>query len=265
MRPDAEALDAKKKEWIERGLTLAHNDNLRQFEVGDWLIDGVEKWTQGVYEDALKIFTGYRQSTLRNLASVSRRVDLSLRNDKLSWAHHKAVARFGPDRQKELLTKAAEEDLTLLHFHEHIAEAYPPPAKPKPELSHEERRYERLKEALNHVYFLYERDYGRDASREVSNEKFRAEMHADLEKFLSWRIETHEKAKKRRQKREEEDQRRREELKSNPRTSIERDIISAGRRALAAKMHPDKGGDTAVMADINAAADRLEHQADRGF
>lgn len=259
-RPKAEILDPKKVEWIERGLALAHNDNLRQFEVGDWIIAGVEKWTQGIYEDALKIFTGYSESTLRNFASVSRRVDLSLRNDKLSWAHHKAVTRFGPERQKELLGKAAEEDLNLLQFRDHIAEAYPPPEKPEPELSREERRYQRLKESLNHVYFCYTRDG--NSHKEVSDDQFRAAMHADLEKFLTWRIKSNEQAKKRQQKKKEEDQRFEEELRNSPIAKIERDIISAGRRALAAKLHPDKGGDTATMADVNAVADRLEHQVD---
>lgn len=35
-------------------------------------------------------------------------------------------------------------------------------------------------------------------------------------------------------------------------------IIAAGRRALAAKHHPDKGGDVETMQDVNAAADWLE-------
>lgn len=39
---------------------------------------------------------------------------------------------------------------------------------------------------------------------------------------------------------------------------LERDIISAGYRQLAKKMHPDKGGTAAGMVRLNAARDRLK-------
>jgi hypothetical protein len=40
-------------------------------------------------------------------------------------------------------------------------------------------------------------------------------------------------------------------------------IVEAGRRALALKHHPDKGGDTAIMQKINGTADRLLGQFPR--
>src|SRR5262249_1898255 len=54
--------------------------------------------------------TRYDVAELRDIAYVSRNVAASLRNDALSWSHHKAVASLDdPDEQRRFLTLAAKE------------------------------------------------------------------------------------------------------------------------------------------------------------
>jgi hypothetical protein len=44
-----------------------------------------------LYKEAERII-GWAQTTLRDLKSIAERYELSLRNDKLSWNHHKEIA-----------------------------------------------------------------------------------------------------------------------------------------------------------------------------
>ena len=122
------------QEWLTRGRELAAEDDAsqqalaaRQFAIGDWLTEGVEKWKRDAYDDAAAIFTNYTRETLRNFASVARAVKTSLRNDDLSWSHHAAVARFEetPEIQKELLAEAVSLKLPLQKFRSHISNTHP--------------------------------------------------------------------------------------------------------------------------------------------
>jgi len=56
------------------------------------------KWG-GKYEEAVRE-TGYDEGTLRNSASVCRRVEMSRRRDKLSFAHHAEVAKLPAEEQE---------------------------------------------------------------------------------------------------------------------------------------------------------------------
>jgi hypothetical protein len=48
-----------------------------------------------------------------------------------------------------------------------------------------------------------------------------------------------------------------------PALRVVEDVINAGRRALAARHHPDRGGGPMIMRDVNAAADWLLVEARR--
>ena len=113
-------------EWKERGRKLALDDCERQFAIGDWLIEGEEKWTRNIYKDALAIFNGYAKSTLQTFASVARSVEPLSRNKDLSWAHHKVVARFTVlDFQQQLLAYAAEKRISATKFRKYVDEKHP--------------------------------------------------------------------------------------------------------------------------------------------
>ena len=93
------------------------------FVIGDWLVYGEDnfdndaknrptaggsgrrKVTAERYAKATGT-TGIDRAVLKNYACVSRRVPLSLRNDRLSWDHHRVVAKLPPDEQKRWLTVA---------------------------------------------------------------------------------------------------------------------------------------------------------------
>lgn len=72
--------------------------------VGDWLHYGAARWGEK-YTEAASI-TGYDVKTLRNIAYIAKRFDLSRRRDKLTWTHHAELAALPPDQQEEWLDRA---------------------------------------------------------------------------------------------------------------------------------------------------------------
>lgn len=128
--------------WRDQGCVLAEQsragaqaDTQRQFAVGDWLIEGEERWQQKkTYKEATAIFP-YKHSTLKLLAHVARRVPALGRTNALSWEHHKLVARFKPETQRELLDFAVKVNsmqgcaMTVACFRKHIKQQYPPAEK----------------------------------------------------------------------------------------------------------------------------------------
>jgi hypothetical protein len=107
------------EEWAALAPSLGSAVRSVAFVLGDWLVYGESHFNpseqtdkasgrvaQGRYEAACNA-TGIDYGTLRNYASVSRKVPMSLRNDKLSWEHHRAVSPLPPDEQKHWLTMAA--------------------------------------------------------------------------------------------------------------------------------------------------------------
>ena len=134
---ESESAQATEQEWLERGQELAVDDAAsqqaiaaRQFAIGDWLNEGENRWNRRkAYDDAARIFPNYIRATLRDFAYVARGVKTSSRNDVLSWAHHKAVARLAetPEVQKELLANAAGLEMPLQKFRSHVSKKHPNP------------------------------------------------------------------------------------------------------------------------------------------
>lgn len=48
--------------------------------------------------------------------AVSRKVNLSLRNDILSWGHHRAVAKLSAEKQKHWIDLAANHPERIVRF-----------------------------------------------------------------------------------------------------------------------------------------------------
>lgn len=69
-----------------------------QWIIGDLLIHMERTWGQTYNE--FETLTGYSYGTLRNLAMVSRAVNLSSRDDKLSWRHYFEIVTRGANVQE---------------------------------------------------------------------------------------------------------------------------------------------------------------------
>jgi hypothetical protein len=96
------------------------------FVIGDWLVYGEDHFrgqkrlpgfeqepigsarvAPEIYDEALRL-TGLDRSTLVTYAYVARRVPSSLRNEHLSWEHHKAVAKLDQSGQQRWLQIALD-------------------------------------------------------------------------------------------------------------------------------------------------------------
>lgn len=103
------------EEWASVGETLRFLESSIQFALGDWIRYGEHCWGE-MYAQAIQE-TGKDAGTLRDYVWVASAVDLSSRNDNLTFSHHKAVASLrldngAPDiaKQRHYLELADEED-----------------------------------------------------------------------------------------------------------------------------------------------------------
>ena len=103
--------DLGHSDWLATGRRLGAIGRCSQWWIGDWVRYGTSKWGEK-YAEAARV-TGYDVASLRNMAWVASRFDLSLRNDKLTWSHHVLVAPLEPDAQREWLRRASKERLSV--------------------------------------------------------------------------------------------------------------------------------------------------------
>lgn len=90
-------------EWSELAVHIGRAARSVGFIIGDWLVYGQSLFgTDGApdkqvdsasYELAIAA-TGLDRSTLQNYAYVSRSVPFSLRTERLSWEHHRLLAKL---------------------------------------------------------------------------------------------------------------------------------------------------------------------------
>lgn len=98
-------------DWIAAGRRLGAIGRCSQWWIGDWIRYGNSKWGEK-YVEAARV-TGYDIASLRNMAWVASRFDLSLRSDKLTWSHHVLLAPLEPGEQQRWLERASKERLSV--------------------------------------------------------------------------------------------------------------------------------------------------------
>jgi len=105
------------EEWADLGNSLTLIEGSVQFWIGDWARYGekrgfLQKHTASSVYDELEDITGLSRQTLKDYKSVADRTS-SLRNDDLTFNHHKEVASLPPPQQEDLLNKASEEKMSV--------------------------------------------------------------------------------------------------------------------------------------------------------
>lgn len=90
--------------WLAAGVSLAEFGRVNNWWVGDWIRYGGARWGEK-YTEAARI-TGLDAKTLRNIAYVASRFDMSRRRDNLSWTHHAELAALAPEQQDQWLDRA---------------------------------------------------------------------------------------------------------------------------------------------------------------
>lgn len=117
------------EEWGDLAVDIGSTLKSMSFVIGDWLIYGEEQFAtqqdlpgmnleidpsrirvSGDRYEATQAATGLDPATLKSYAYVSRRVPRLLRNNLLSWEHHKVVAKLNPAKQETWLETAASGD-----------------------------------------------------------------------------------------------------------------------------------------------------------
>ena len=112
--------ELSQEEWQELAANLGEVASSIAFIVGDWLVYGQglfgtdgfpdKKVDNRTYQIALAA-TGLDLSTLQNYAYVSRNIPYSRRTERLSWEHHRLVAKLPEGEQQEWIEACvAEED-----------------------------------------------------------------------------------------------------------------------------------------------------------
>jgi hypothetical protein len=98
------------EEWSDLATTIGDAARSIGFIIGDWLVYGqrtcsaptdfpTRRWTPP--PTARLAATGLDRSTLQNYAYVSRSVPYSLRSERLSWEHHRLLAKLPEDKQRD--------------------------------------------------------------------------------------------------------------------------------------------------------------------
>ena len=112
-------------EWKSLGQSLRQVEGSVQFWIGDWARFGEKQGFTGKYVspkvyDELEEITGLNRQTIQQYKSTATMLDSNLRNDNLSFTHHRAVAPLPPEEQKHFLQKASEENLSVSKLREEI-------------------------------------------------------------------------------------------------------------------------------------------------
>jgi hypothetical protein len=108
------------EQWAEVGRNLCRSDQVMKWWIGDWAAFGLRKYGQ------LKEFAeinGINYQSLRDMAWVSEKVELSRRRDNLEWSKHREVAALEPKDQEKWLAKAEAEELPVVEIRRQIRQS----------------------------------------------------------------------------------------------------------------------------------------------
>ena len=102
------------EDWRDLGSQIGSGARSMAFVIGDWILYAEGSNGRGAFDDCISKsqnipgwfyaeasrITGMDVTTLANYAYVARNVPRQVRNDRLSWEHHKKVAKLKEDTEK---------------------------------------------------------------------------------------------------------------------------------------------------------------------
>lgn len=114
--------------WLgDQYATVKEADWALKFAIGDAIVQGEELFKASAYQ-AFERF-GLSEETMRECARVSQRVSPSVRQARVPWSQHRAVAAQPPDRQRELLRRVAAEGLSHHQLRDELRNGVPTPER----------------------------------------------------------------------------------------------------------------------------------------
>lgn len=114
--------DVTIEEMEELGKILMHLQDSVQWWIGDWINEMEDrKWKETYQKMAYNL--DYEVNTLYDFASIAGRVKPTIRNPRLSFGHHRIVAKMKESEQREWLTFAEDNDLSIKGLREAIRAA----------------------------------------------------------------------------------------------------------------------------------------------
>jgi hypothetical protein len=114
--------DISEGEWLALMQRMRGLDSGVAWAVGALINHANRKWGQ-TYEQLVEL-TGYKYQTLADYAWLDGAVPFSIRIEKLSPSHHRAVAALASDEAKaQWLQQAAEEDWSVAELKRQISDA----------------------------------------------------------------------------------------------------------------------------------------------
>jgi hypothetical protein len=107
--------------WQHAGVQIARIVESFAWCLGDWLVYGQRRYTDR-YKQAVDAL-GLDYQTLRNYASVARRVDHRRRRPTLSFQHHAEVAALSDAEQETWLSRAEQNGWSRNQLRQHLQSA----------------------------------------------------------------------------------------------------------------------------------------------
>jgi len=115
--------------WRERGSVLAQEKRLRQFEIADWLVLGIERYgATKAYDYAESVFPQYTRATFQSWVTVAKHFPGSIRieSEHLTFGHYQVAQGAESSAAEEMvwLRKADEHKMSVSALRENIAHAF---------------------------------------------------------------------------------------------------------------------------------------------
>jgi hypothetical protein len=107
------------EEWSELATAIGQAARSIAFIVGDWLVYGQslfgtdgppKKRVDGASYQLAIAATGLDLSTLQNYAYVARSIPYTMRTERLSWEHHRLVAKLPDDGKRDWIEACVAEE-----------------------------------------------------------------------------------------------------------------------------------------------------------